>query len=94
MFEGAVALVASPVAIIALVNLAKQFGVTGKWSTLLAVVLGLAIGGYFGIHAGFDIATALSGGFILGMTASGLWDVTTNAAGKSEQRVTNISEQK
>lgn len=67
---------ASVPAILALVNLAKLFGIQGRWATLLAVFLAvlLNVGTYYG--AGSPLYEAISSGLILGLSAAGLYDVT------------------
>lgn len=68
-------------AILAVVNLAKQFGVTGKWSALLAVVLGLIfkVLDYSFVNWGYWDAAGWYGslvvGAVLGLSAAGLYDV-------------------
>lgn len=67
-------------AILALVNLAKNLGLSGKWSALVAFVLGIVIsfGDYFFTAATQSSAgayAAVVGGAILGLSASGLYDV-------------------
>lgn len=69
-------------AILALVNLAKGLGLSGKWSALVAFVLGIAIslGDYFFTVAEQTSAGAYSAavaGAILGLSASGLYDVAS-----------------
>lgn len=75
-----ITLIATIPAILALVNLAKQFGVTGKWSALLAVFLGVLVQA---AEYGFltdDLSRsgwygAIATGLILGLSAAGLYDV-------------------
>ena len=82
MIGGAVVLASIP-AILALVNLAKQFGVAGKWSAVLAAVLGVVFAEadyLFGV-AGVVVSapgvySAGAAGLVLGLSASGLYDVT------------------
>lgn len=62
-------------AVVALVNLAKQFGVTGKWATLLAVALGLGLTAA-SVYAPAEVWAWVSDGMILGLGAAGLYDVT------------------
>lgn len=65
-------------AILALVNLAKTFGVEGRKATLLAVVLGvLLVLGQTYLDA--QLWSTLSEGLILGLGAAGLYDVTRSA---------------
>ena len=62
-------------AILALVNLGKSFGVSGKWSALLAVGLGLGLvlGQYY-IDA--ELWSLITLGLTLGLSAAGLYDAT------------------
>lgn len=75
-----VTLIATVPAILALVNLAKRFGIKDQWATLLAVVLGvvLNLGDYFWSGAGWY--SAATQGLILGLGAAGLYDVTNKDA--------------
>lgn len=68
--------IASIPAILALTNLAKSLGLSGKASALLAVVLGvaLAVGQYE--LAGYGWYQAAAQGMILGLSAAGLYDVS------------------
>lgn len=70
-----VTLAATPAAILALVELAKRFGVEARWATLLAVVLGVGLAEadlFFGDVAAYQAAVD---GLTLGLGAAGLWDV-------------------
>lgn len=67
-------------AILALVNLGKSFGVTGRWSALLAVVLGVAVqAAEYGVtatgHTPAGWYGAIATGLVLGLSAAGLYDV-------------------
>ena len=75
-----VTLIATVPAILALVNLAKRFGVRDTLSLALAVVLGVALnlGDYFWSGAGWY--SAATQGLILGLGAAGLYDVTDRDA--------------
>lgn len=73
--EEAVTLATVP-AILALVNLAKSFGISGKWATLLAVILGMAISVIEAVASGGAIYPAAATGLVLGLSASGLYDAT------------------
>ena len=69
-------------AILALVNLAKGLGLSGKWSSLVAFVLGIVIsfGDYFftaATHTSAGAYGAVVAGAILGLSASGLYDVAS-----------------
>lgn len=75
--------IATVPAILALVNWAKQFGVHGRWSTLLAVVLGvLASLAEWSVapDPGSSLAQAAVSGLALGLSASGLYDVSAAVA--------------
>lgn len=62
-------------AILALVNLAKSFGVSGKWAALLSVGLGVAL--VLGQHyVDAELWSLISLGLILGLSAAGLYDAT------------------
>ena len=73
-------------AILGLVNLAKQWGVQGRWSALLAVLLGVAVALAEYVTAAQVIITAqgvysaVATGLILGLSAAGLYDATATAA--------------
>lgn len=66
-------------AILALVNLAKQLGVSGKWSAVLAVVLGGGLNAAAVLLAGNVAYDAISSGVLLGLGAAGLYDMTRTA---------------
>jgi|GEM_PF-1274145 len=77
----AVLILISAAGVIALVNLVKSFGVTGKWSALAALVIGIALnlaawkaGAAF---AGADWFTVAATGALVGLGASGLYDTTS-----------------
>lgn len=71
-----VTLIATVPAIVALVNLAKKFGIRNEWSMLLALILGagLSLSDYFFSAAGWY--SSLTSGILLGLGAAGLYDVT------------------
>lgn len=82
---GTVLTIASIPAILALVQLAKTFGVTGKWNTLLAVALGVIL--QLGDAAFLSGAStpaqwyaAFGAGLILGLSAAGLYDAASVAS--------------
>ena len=68
--------------VIGVTEFVKQFGVTGKWSRLFAMLLGLAIGGLVVAAAlevlpgwaGIAIVIVL-GGLLAGLAATGLYDL-------------------
>ena len=82
-------LLATPLVVLALVNLAKSLGVTGRWSALLAVLLGigLAVSDYAFLGDGTITAaglyTACATGVILGLTSAGLYDVAHTLGGSA-----------
>ena len=67
-------------AIVALTNLIKGLGVGGKWSALVAVLLGvgLAVASYALADSGWW--DAASGGLLLGLAAAGLYDLAPGEA--------------
>lgn len=71
----AVVTLATVPAVVALVNVYKQFGVTGKWATLSALITGIAVtaGAMYAPDAAWQV---LSEGAVLGLGAAGLYDVT------------------
>lgn len=80
-------------AILALVNLAKHFGVVGRWSTLLAVALGvlLALADWAAIGPpGGSWYTAAASGLILGLSASGLYDVSVTVGNPRTQPAVHV----
>lgn len=89
MFE-VVTLLATIPAVLALVNLLKKFGVTGKWSILTAVILGIVLqlldyGFLEQSHSPQGWYSAAAAGLVLGLSASGLYDVAETVGGaKSE----------
>ena len=65
-------------AVLAIVNLLKGFGLSGKWAALVAVVVAVTLvmgEAYISVELWQNISTAL----ILGLSASGLYDVTQGA---------------
>lgn len=74
--------IASVPGVIALVNLGKKFGVKGRWSQLLACVLGALLGmlsawatAATAIDARFMVEAAAQG-LIIGLSAAGLYDLS------------------
>ena len=66
---------ATPLAVIALVTIAKDLGLPSKLGALLALILGV------GIHSAATyldpgLWTVISQGIILGLGGSGVWDIT------------------
>lgn len=77
---------ATPLAILALVELAKSLGVGGKAATALAVGLGVILAVADHLLAGSAIYGAVTQGLILGLGAAGLWDTAgrVSKAGASD----------
>lgn len=70
-------MLATAPAIIALVNLAKSLGLSGKLALVLAVVLGVALSVADYALAGSGAYAAASSGLLLGLAAAGLYDITS-----------------
>ena len=66
-------------AVVALVNLAKTFGVKGRWAALLAVTLGLILA-CAQTYLPHGILATLTTGLTLGLGAAGLYDLTPGQA--------------
>jgi len=62
-------------AILALTNLAKSLGLAGRWSALLAVLLGVGLNVADWALAGQGWYAAAADGLILGLSAAGLYDL-------------------
>jgi hypothetical protein len=62
-------------AIIALVTLAKRFGITGRWATLCSFLLGVAIHLAIAAQAGTSLLEGAARGALIGLGASGIYDV-------------------
>lgn len=72
--------VATVPAIVALTNLVKSLGISGKWSALVAVLLGVGLSVASWALAGAGWWDAASGGLLLGLAAAGLYDLAPSAA--------------
>lgn len=75
-----VAMVASLPGVVALVNLLKQFGVTGKWSLVAAIIIGVGLNvanGYLGDVAVYQDAMS---GLLIGLGAAGVYDLSSGQA--------------
>jgi hypothetical protein len=72
-----VTLLATIPAILALVNLGKRFGLTAKWATLAAVLLGVGLNLADYALAGTGWYEYAAQGLILGLSAAGLYDVAS-----------------
>lgn len=66
-------------AILALVNLAKGLGLSGKWAALVAVVLGAGLAVAQGQLGAMPWFQDLIQGVLLGLSAAGLYDLAAPA---------------
>lgn len=81
-------------AIVALTNLAKRTGVPSRWAPLVSVMVGVAVACGDAYSTGAGYLDAVARGIILGLTASGLYDLmpgepkasTVNVYGKDSVR--------
>lgn len=72
--------VASVPAIVALVNLFKGLGLSGRLSALVAVLLGVILNILSVAAAGNPIFEAACTGLLLGLAAAGLYDLAPSRA--------------
>lgn len=91
----AIVTIASIPAILALVQLAKQFGIQGKWSTLLAVVLGVVLQSgdaafISGASTPAEWWAAIGTGLVLGLSAAGLYDTARIASASPASGVLTV----
>ena len=68
---------ASPVAIVAIVNWLKALGITGRWATLAAVVVALLIG-TAEMYLDSEVYTQYSTFLLMGLAAAGFYDLSKN----------------
>lgn len=81
-------------AIVALTNLAKRTGLPSRWAPLVSVMVGVAVACGDAYSTGAGYLDAVARGIILGLTASGLYDLmpgepkasTVNVYGKDAVR--------
>nr|DAN36469.1 MAG TPA: holin [Bacteriophage sp.] len=62
-------------AIVALTNLAKRTGLPARWAPLVSVMVGVAVACGDAYSTGAGYLDAVARGIILGLTASGLYDL-------------------
>lgn len=78
--------VATVPAVLAIVNLLKGVGLSGKWSALVSVlVAGVLVMGEAYIHE--ELWQNISKLIILGLSASGLYDVTYGSRAKEHEEI-------
>lgn len=83
--------------VIGVTEFVKQFGVTGKWSRLFAMILGVVIGGLV-IAAALDVLPGwagiaiviLLGGLLAGLAATGLYDLQNKSVKANRELVAGI----
>ncbi|MDD7505545.1 MAG: hypothetical protein PUK40_06360 [Actinomycetaceae bacterium] len=75
----AVTTLATIPAVVALVNLVKQFGITGRWASLTAVTLGVVLA-CAQTYLPSGILATITTGLTLGLGAAGLYDLTPATA--------------
>lgn len=81
-------------AIVALTNLAKRTGLPARWAPLVSVLAGVAVACGDAYSTGSGYLDAVARGIVLGLTASGLYDLmpgepkasTVNVYGKDAVR--------
>lgn len=66
--------------VLGLTGIAKEFGVRGKWLTLTAVLVGMAVSVFWALLP--DAARITFDALVIGLTAAGLYGVT-KAAGQA-----------
>ena len=67
--------IATVPAVVALVELAKGLGLPARLAPLAAVLLGIGAQLLEAVTTGASLTAAVPTGLILGLTASGLWDI-------------------
>lgn len=70
-------------AVLAIVQLAKSFGVVGKWALLLAVAVAVALNVASYLWSASGLYSAIVAGLLLGLAAAGLYDAAKTAAPKA-----------
>ena len=81
----------TPAAILAFVTIARNLGVPTKLAPILAIVLGITLAVAEQQLGGLPIYQAAAGGLLLGLSASGVYDVAklTGATRSAETDSTN-----
>lgn len=70
-----IALLATPAAILAIVNLARRIGMPTSWALLLAVLLGVVFGVSDFLFSASEAYVAAANGLLLGLGAAGVYDI-------------------
>lgn len=70
-------------AILAIVQLLKQFGVAGKWALLAAVVVAIGLFEAVFFWGGSGAFQAAMQGLLVGLSAAGVYDVAKLAGGST-----------
>ena len=67
-------------AVLAIVELGKRFGITGKWALLVAVIVAIAINVAAYLWSATGLYNAVVSGLLLGLAAAGLYDAAKTAS--------------
>ena len=78
-----IAMIASVPGVVAVVNLLKQLGVTGKWSLVAAVVVGAALNVANFYLADVGAYQAAVTGVMVGLGAAGIYDLSAATSPKA-----------
>jgi len=71
-------------AVVAIVELLKSFGVSGKWALAAAVLVAVALNVAAYLWSTSGLYAAIVAGILLGLSAAGLYDVAKTAAPAKE----------
>ena len=87
----AITTIATVPAVLAGVNIFKRFGISGKWATITAIVLGVLfqLADYFTMYSGYatwqSVLKQCIDDLLLGLGASGLYDIVPSQGGVDEE---------
>jgi hypothetical protein len=73
-----IAMIASVPGVVAVVNLLKQLGVTGKWSLVAAIVVGVALNVANFYLGDMGVYQAGVQGAMIGLGAAGIYDLSAS----------------
>jgi len=76
-----ISMIASVPGVVAVVNLLKQLGVTGKWSLVSAVVVGVALNVANFYLGDMGVYQAAVTGVMVGLGAAGIYDLSHQPPG-------------